>query len=126
MLLSKQAEQQVFGPDVAVEQPVRLLGGALENTFGGCREWYFDRVVRNRRLRHVPARPCTNLASDFFRRKAGPGQDPVRERFARARNPKEDVLGFDGEAAKQTGLVSGKEERATRRLRVEFKHTSRS
>ena len=41
MLLSKQAEQQVCGPDVAMEQPVRLLGGALENTSGGCGEWYF-------------------------------------------------------------------------------------
>ena len=117
-LLAQDAEQQVLGPDVVVEQPIGLLRRELEDTLGFGAERDFDRC-RDLLAKH---RPAFNFLADIFERQVGPGEDPAGQAFAFPNEAQQQMLGLDRNAPELACLVAGEEEHAPRSFGVPFEH----
>ena len=77
-LFAQDAEQQVLGADVVVQQPVGLLGGKLQHALGFGAERKLD---RGRDLL-AEDRPAFDFLPDVFEREMGAGEDPAGQAFA--------------------------------------------
>jgi hypothetical protein len=117
-LFAQDAEQQVLGADVVVQQPVGLFGRELQDTLGFGAERNLD---RRRDLLAEYGAPFDFLA-DRFERQMRAGKDPAREPFALANQAEEQVLGFDRDAAELGRFIPCEEQHAPRPFRVTFEH----
>ena len=117
-LFAQDAEQQVLGADVVVQQPVGFFGRELQDALGFRAERNLD---RGRDLLAEHRAPFDFLA-DAFEGQVRAGEDPARQPLALANQPQQEVLGFDRDAAELTGLVAREEEHAPRSFRVAFEH----
>src|SRR3954465_7309848 len=108
----------MLGANVVVQQPIGLFGRELENAFGFGAERNLDRG-RDLFAEH---RPPFDFLANALEREMRAGKDPAREPFAFANQTKEQVLGFDRNAAELTCLIAREEENATCSFRVTFEH----
>ncbi len=117
-LLAQDAEQQVLGADVVVQQPVGLLGRELQHPLGFGAEGDFDRGG------HLLAEhgPPLDLLADVVQGQVRAGEDPARQPLAFADQPQQQVLGLDRDAAELAGFVTGEEENSPRPFGVAFEH----
>ena len=119
-LLAQDAEQQVLGADVGVQQPVGFLGGELQDALRFGAERNLDR----RRDLLAKDRPALDLLADALERQVRARKNPARQSLAFANQPQQQVLGLDRRAAELCGFVAGEEQHAPRSFRVAFKHPS--
>src|ERR1051326_2144008 len=117
-LFAQDAEQQMLGPDVIVQQPIGLFGRKLQHALGFRAERNLDRR-RDLLAEHGPA---FNLLADVFERQVRARENPARQPFAFSNQPEQEVLGFNRNAAQLAGFVAGEEENASCPFGVPFEH----
>ena len=117
-LLAQDAQQQVLGADVVVEQPVRFLGGVLEHALGFGAEGDFNRG-RDLLAKHGPA---FDFLANTFEREVRAGKNAAGQALALANQSEEQVLGLNRDAAELTGLVPREEKNPPRSFRIAFEH----
>ena len=117
-LFAQDAQQQVLGPDVVVQQPVGFLGGKLQDALGLGAEGNLDRG-RDLLAEH---RPALNLLADIFERQVRTGEDAAGQALALANQTEQQVLGLDRDAPELAGLVAGEEENPPCPFGVPFEH----
>ena len=117
-LFAQDAEQQVLGADVVVQQPVGFLGGALEDALGLGAERNFD---RGRDLL-AEDRPTFDFLADVLEGEVRASKNPARQPFSFANQAEKEVLGLNRDAPELAGLISGKEENPSRPFRIAFEH----
>ncbi len=117
-LFAQDAEQQMLGADVVVQQPIGFFGGKLQHALGFRAERDLD---RRRDLLAEHGAPF-DLFSDVLQGQVRPGENAAGQPLAFANEPEQQVLGLDGDAAQLARLVSGEEENATRSFGVAFEH----
>ena len=117
-LLAQDAEQQVLGADVVVQQPVGFFGRKLQHALGFGAERDLDRG------RHLLAedRAAFDFLADVFEREVRAREDPAGEPLAFANQAQQQVLGLNGDAAELAGLVTGEEENSPGPFGVPFEH----
>ena len=117
-LLAEDAQEQVLRADVVVQQTVRLFGGELQHPLGFGAERDLDR------RRHLLAedRPAFDFLADVFEREMRPGKDPAGQALTFPNQPKQQVLGLNGNAAELAGLVSGEEKYSSGSFGIPFEH----
>ena len=120
-LLAQNPEQQMLGPDVVVQQPIRFLGRTPEHTLGFGAERNLDRG------RHLFAedRATLDFLADVFQGQMRARKNPARQPFTFPDQSKKEMLGLDRYAAELAGLIAGKEENSSRPFRVTFEHPAR-
>ena len=116
--LAEDAQQQMLGADVVVQQPIGLFGGKLQDALGFRAERDLDRG------RHFFAedRPAFDFLADVLQRQVRAGEDAAREPLALTNQPEQEMLGLDGNAAELTGFVTGEEEDSSSPFGVPFEH----
>ena len=117
-LLAQDAEQQVLGADVVVQQPVGLFGRKLQHPLGFGAERDLD---RGRDLL-AEDRPAFDFLADVLEREVRARENPAGEPLAFANQAEQEVLGLDRDAAELTGLVAGEEENSPGPFGVPFEH----
>ena len=117
-LLAEQAEQQVLGADVVVEEPVGFLGGVLQDPLGLAAEGNLD---RGRDLL-AEDRPAFDVLADAVERQVRALEDPAGQTLAFTDQPEQQVLGLNRDAAELTRLVAGEEQNPPRSFRVPLEH----
>ena len=105
-------------PDVVVQQTVGFLGGVIQYALGLGAEGNLDRG-RDLLAKHGPA---FDFLANAFEREMRAGKDAAGQALAFADQSKEEVLGFNRNAAELTRLVPGEEENPPRSFRVAFEH----
>ena len=90
-LFAQDAEQQVFGADVVVKQPIGFFRGVLQHALGFGAEGNLDR----RRNLLAEDRAAFDVFANVFERQVGSGKDPAREAFALTNQTQEQVLGLN-------------------------------
>ena len=117
-LFAQDAEQQVFGADVVVQQAVRFFGRELQHPLGFGAERDFDG------RRHLLAEdgPPFDLFPDVLEGQVRAGKNAARQSFAFTNQPEQQVLGLNRDRAELARLVSGEEQNATRSFSVAFEH----
>ena len=117
-LLAEDAEQQVLGPDVVVQQPVGFFGRKLQHPLGFRAERDLDRG------RHLLAedRPAFDFLADVLEREVRAREDPAGQAFAFANQAEKEMLGLNRDAAELAGLVAGEEENSPGPFGVPFEH----
>ena len=118
LLLAQDAEQQVLGADVLVEQPLGFFGRILQHALGLGAERDLD---RGRDLL-AEDRAAFDLLADVFERQVRAREDPAGEPLAFAHQPQQQVLGLNGDAAELAGLVAGEEDNPPGPFGVAFEH----
>ncbi len=117
-LFAQDAEQEVLGADVVVQQPIGLFGRELQHALGLRAERNFDRR-RDLLPEHGPA---FDFLADVLEGQVRTREDPAGEPLPFADEPQEEMLGLNGDAAELTGLVTGEEKYSSRPFRVPFEH----
>jgi hypothetical protein len=117
-LLAQDAEQQVLGPDVVVQQPIGFFRGELQHALGFSAEGNLDR----RRHLFPKHGAAFDFLADVFEGEMGAREDAARQPFTLANQSKQEVLGLNGNAAELTGLVAGEEENPPSPFGVPFEH----
>ena len=117
-LLAEDAEQQVLGADVVVQQPVGFLGGELQDALGLGAE----RDVDRRRHLLPEHGPAFDFLADALERRCDRAKIRLVRPLPFADQPEQQVLGLDGIAAELAGLVAGEEENPPGSFRVPFEH----
>ena len=117
-VFAQDAEQQVLGADVGVQEPVGLLGGVLQGALGLGAE----RDVDRRRDPLAKHRPPLDLLPDGVEHDLRAGEDPARQALPLPDEAEQEVLRLDGDASELTGLVPGEEEDPAGPFRVAFEH----
>ena len=117
-LFAQDAEQQVLGADVVVQQPIGLFGGELQHALGFGAERDLDRG-RDLLAEH---RAAFDFLADAFEGQVRAREDPARQPLALANQAQQQVLGLNRDAAELGGLVAGEEKHAPRSFRVAFEH----
>src|SRR5262249_24153250 len=117
-LLAEDAEEQVLGADVVVQEAVRFFGRKLQNALGFRAERNLDRG-RDLLADH---RSSFDFLPDVLERQMRAREDPAGQPFAFADESQEEVLGLNGDAAELTGLVPSEEEHSSGPFRVPFEH----
>ena len=117
-LLAQDAEQQVLGPDVVVQQPVGFFGRKLQHALRFRAERNLD---RGRDLL-AEDRPAFDFLADVLERQVRAREDAAGQPLAFANQAQKEVLGLDGDAAELTGLVAGEEENSPGPFGVPFEH----
>ena len=116
--LAEDAEQQVLGADVVVQQPVGFFGRELQHALGFGAERDLDRGGHL-----LPEhRPAFDFLADVLEREVRARKNPAREPFAFANQAQQEMLGLNGDAAELTGLVTGEEEYSSGPFGVPFEH----
>ena len=117
-LLAQDAQQQVLGADVVVQQTVGFFGGKLQHALGFGAERHLDR----RRDLLAEDRPAFDFLADVLERQMRAGKDAAGQALAFPNQPEQQVLGLNGNAAELAGLVPGEEEYATGSFGIPFEH----
>ena len=117
-LFAQDAEQQVLGADVVVQQPVGLFGRELQHALGFGAERDLDRG-RDLLAEH---RAAFDFLADVFEGQVRAREDPARQPLAFANQAEQQVLGLNRDAAELAGLVAGEEENPPRPFGVPFEH----
>ena len=117
-LLAQEAEQQVLGADVGVQEPVGLLGGGLQGALGLRAEGDVDRR-RHPLAEHAAA---LDLFPDRIEHDLRAGENPAREALPLPDEPEQEVFGLDGHASELAGLVPGEEQDPAGPFRITFEH----
>ena len=117
-LLAQDAQQQVLGADVVVQQPVGFLGGVLQDALGFGAEGDFDRR-RDLLAEHGPA---FDFLANAFEREVRAGENAAGQALALANQSEKQVLGLNRDAAELTRLVPREEEHPPRSFRIAFEH----
>ncbi len=117
-LLAQDAEQEVLGADVVVQQPVGLFGRVLEHALGLGAERNLHRGG------HLFAkdRPALDVLPDAFQGEVRARENPARQALALANQAQEQVLGLNGDASELARLVTGKKEHPSCSFGVAFEH----
>ena len=103
--LAQQAEQQVFGADVLVREPLRLFGSVGQHTLALVAQ---RQVNRGGHL-FADCRVGLDLLADRVHRGVR-AEEPVGQCLVLADQAQQQVLGLDVRAAKLARLVAGKED----------------
>ena len=117
-LFAQDAEQQMFGADVVVQQPIRFLGGKLQHALG----FGAERNLDGGRDLLAEDGAALDLLPDVLEGQVRPGKNAAGQPFAFADQPEQQVLGLNRDRAKLAGFVSGEEQNATRSFSVAFEH----
>ena len=117
-LLAQDAEQQVLGADVVVEQPVGLLGGELQHAL----RLGAERDLHRRGDLLAEDRAAFDFLADVFEREVRARKNAARQPFPFANQPEQQVLGLDRDAAELAGLVAGEEQHPSSPFGVPFEH----
>jgi hypothetical protein len=117
-LFAEDAEQQVLGADVVVQQPIGFFGGKLQHALGFRAERDFDR----RRDLLAKDRAAFDFLADTFKGEMRARKDSARQPLAFTYQSEEQMLGLNGDAAELAGLIAGKEENPSRPFRIAFEH----
>ena len=117
-LFAQDAEQQVLGADVVVQQAVGFFGRELQDALGFGAEGNLDRG-RDLLAEH---RPAFDFLADAFEGEVRAGEDPAGQALAFADQPEQEVLGLDRDAAELTRLVPREEQHPPRSFRIAFEH----
>ena len=117
-LFAQDAEQQVLGADVAVQEAVGFFGGVLEHALGLAAEGDLDRG------RHLLAedRPPFDFLADALEGEVRALEDAAGQPLAFADQAQQEVLRLDGDAPELAGLVAREEENPTCPFCVAFEH----
>ena len=116
--LAQDAEQEVLGPDVVVQQPIRLLGGELQHALRLRAERDLDR------RRHLLAEDgaALDFLADVLQGQARAGEDAARQPLALADQSEQQMLGFYRDAAELARLVTREEQDTPRPFGVSLEH----
>ena len=117
-LLAQDAEQQVLGADVVVQQPIGLFGRELQHALGFGAEGNLDRGGDLL----AEDRPAFDFLADVLEREVRAREDAAGQPLAFANQAEQEVLGLDRDAAELAGLVTGEEEDSPGPFRVPFEH----
>jgi len=117
-LLTKDAQQQMLGTDVVVEQAIGLFRRKLQHPL----RFRAERDLDRRRDLLAEYGASFDFLADTFERQVGPGKNTAREPFALPNQPKKEVLGFNGNAPELARFVARKEQHAARSFRIAFEH----
>src|SRR6185436_16002540 len=117
-LLAQDAEQEVFGADVVVQEPVGFVGRELQDTLGLGAERNLD---AGRDLLAEDRAPFDFLP-DVLERQVRAGEDATGQALPLADEAQQQVLGFDRNASELAGLVPGEEENSSCPFGVPFEH----
>ena len=117
-LLAQDAQQQVLGADVVVQQAIGLFGRELEHALRLGAERDLD---RRRHLLAEDGAPF-DLLANRFEGEVRPREDPARQPLALADQAEEQVLGFDRNAPELAGFIAREEEDAPRSFGVPLEH----
>src|SRR4030095_11382105 len=90
-LLAKNAEQQVLGADVVVQEPVRLFGGVLQDALGFSAE----RNLNGGRNLVAEDRAAFDVLANVFEREVRSGKNPARETFSFSDQSEQQVFGLN-------------------------------
>src|ERR1700679_1441260 len=121
LLFAQQAQQQMFGANVLMCQPLRFFRGIGEHALALVRQGKVDR--RGNFL--ADGGVALNLFADRFDRRMG-AEKLVGECLILAEKAKQQVLSLDVRRTKLAGLISGKENNAPRLFCIAFEHISPS
>ena len=119
-LFAQEAEQQVLGADVGVQQPVGFFGRELQHALGVRAEGDVDR----RRDLLAEDRAAFNLLADAVERQVRARENAARQPFAFANQSEQQMLGLDRRAAHLGRFVAREEQHASRPFGIAFKHQS--
>ena len=117
-LLAQDAEQQMLGADVVVQQPVGLFGRELEHALGFGAERNLHRGGDFLPEHRAPF----DFLADVLEREVRAREDPARQAFAFANQAEQQVLGLDRDAAQLAGFVPGEEKDSSSPFGVPFEH----
>ena len=117
-LFAQDAEQQVLGADVVVQQPIGFVGGELQHALRLGAERNLD---RGRDLL-AEDRAALDFLADTLERQVRARKDAARQPLALANQAEEQMLGLNRDAAELAGLIAGEEENPSRPFRVAFEH----
>ena len=117
-LFTQDAEQQVLGADVVVQQPVRFFGGELQDPFGLGAE----RNLHRGRDFLAENRSAFDVLADVLEGEVRAREDPAGQALTLADEAQQEVLGFNRDAAELTRLVASEEEDASGPFGVPFEH----
>ena len=117
-LFAQDAEQQMLGADVVVQQPIGFFGRELQHALGFRAERDLDRGG------HLLAEhgPAFDFLADVFERQVRARENPARQALAFANQAEQQVLGLDRNAAELAGFVAGEEENSSGPFGVPFEH----
>ena len=117
-LFAQDAEQEVLGANVVMQQPIGFLGGTLEDALGFSAERNFDRGGDLL----AEDRPTFDFLTDILEGQVRTSKNPARQPFSFANQAEKEVLGLNRDAPELAGLISGKEENPSRPFRIAFEH----
>ncbi len=115
---AENAQQEMLGPDVVVQQPIGFFGSKLEDPLGLRAEGNLDR------RRHLLAKhgPAFDVLPDVLEGKVRAREDAAGEPLAFPNQPEKQVLGLNGNAAELARLVAGEEQDSPSSFRIAFEH----
>ena len=119
-LLPQQTQQEVFGADVLVLEPLRLFGGGRQHALALLTQ----RQVHRGRDLFPDRRSSLNLLPDRLNRGVGGAQEAVGKRFVFTEQAEQEVLGLNVGTPKLTGFVAGEEDYAAGLLGITLEHKS--
>src|SRR5262249_49017053 len=117
-LLAEDAQQEVLGADVVVQEPIGFFRGKLQHALGFGAERDLDR----RRDLFAEYRASFDLFPNVLEGGMRARKDAARQTFAFANQSEQEVLGFNRNAAQLAGFIAGEEEYASSPFGVPFEH----
>ena len=120
-LFAEDAEQEMLGADVVVQQPIGFLGGELQHALRFRAERDLDRG-RDLLAEHGAA---FDFLADVLEREVRAREDAARQPLPFADQSEKEVLGLNGDAAELAGLIAREEENPSRPFCVAFEHPAR-
>ena len=117
-LLAQDAEEQVFGADVVVQQPIGLFGRRLQH----AARLDAERDLDGRGHLVAEHRPAFDLLADALERQVRAREDAARQALALPNEPEQQVLRLDRDAPQLTGLVATEEQYPSCAFCVPFEH----
>jgi hypothetical protein len=118
LLLAQNSQEDVLGPDVIVDEPLRLLGGERQDPLGLRGKRNLD-GGRDLIADHDAA---LDLFANALHRKMGLHKDAARETFALADQAEQQMLGFDRITTQLRGFVTGEEDDSLGPFGVSLEH----
>ena len=119
-LLPQQTQQEVFGADVLVGQPLRFFGRARQHALALLAQRQVDRGRNLFPNRRSPL----DLLADRLNRGVGGAQEAVGKGFVFAEQAEQEVLGLNVGTSKLTCFVAGEEDHAAGLLGITLEHKS--
>ena len=117
-LLAQDAEQQMLGADVVVQEAIGFFRGELQDPLGLGAERDLD---RGRNLLAKDRAPFDFLA-DVLERQVRPGENPAGQALPFSDQAEKQVLRLDRDAPELARFVAGKKQYPPRSFRVPLEH----